>query len=53
MQTALILVDIQNDYFPGGKMELVGIEPAASNARSVPIFGRAGRNLLNPRDFRL
>jgi nicotinamidase-related amidase len=24
MKTALILVDIQNDYFPGGKMELEG-----------------------------
>jgi len=25
MNTALLLVDIQNDYFPGGKMELEGI----------------------------
>jgi len=30
--TALILVDIQNDYFPGGKMPLVGPETASSNA---------------------
>ena len=22
MKTALLLIDIQNDYFPGGKMEL-------------------------------
>ncbi len=29
MTTALLLIDIQNDYFPGGKMELEG-SPAAS-----------------------
>lgn len=29
----MILVDFQNDYFPGGNMELVGIEAAAANAR--------------------
>ena len=23
MKSALLLIDIQNDYFPGGKMELV------------------------------
>ena len=33
MKSALILIDIQNDYFPGGKMELFGIEAAAENAR--------------------
>ena len=33
MNNCLILVDIQNDYFPGGKMELVGIDNAAANAR--------------------
>lgn len=32
---ALIVVDIQNDYFPGGKMELVGSEAAARVAASV------------------
>ena len=31
--TALILIDFQNDYFPGGKWELEGIEPAAANAQ--------------------
>jgi nicotinamidase-related amidase len=31
-KTALILVDIQNDYFPGGKMTLEGVEPACANA---------------------
>ena len=33
MNKCLIVVDLQNDYFPGGKMELVGIEEAAENAR--------------------
>ena len=33
MNNCLILVDLQNDYFPGGNMELVGIEEAAANAR--------------------
>lgn len=35
MNQALILVDIQKDYFQGGKMELVGMEEAADNAKSV------------------
>ena len=29
---ALVLIDIQNDYFPGGKMELVGSEQAGEYA---------------------
>jgi nicotinamidase-related amidase len=33
MNTCLILVDLQNDYFPGGKMELAGIEEAAAHAQ--------------------
>jgi nicotinamidase-related amidase len=32
---ALILVDIQNDYFPGGRNPLVGAEAAARVARQV------------------
>lgn len=32
MNTCLILIDLQNDYFPGGRMELAGIEDAAANA---------------------
>lgn len=35
MQRALVLVDIQNDYFTGGKVELVGMEQAAGNAAKV------------------
>jgi nicotinamidase-related amidase len=33
MKIALILVDIQNDYFPGGKNPLYNPEKAAENAR--------------------
>jgi nicotinamidase-related amidase len=33
MNDCLILVDLQNDYFPGGKMELVAIIDAAANAQ--------------------
>jgi len=32
MKQGLLLVDIQNDYFPGGKLELVGMEKAAQKA---------------------
>src|SRR4051794_33844806 len=35
MATGLILVDIQNEYFPGGRMELAGIHKASGNARDV------------------
>lgn len=35
MSTALIVVDIQNDYFPNGKMELHNPENAAANAAKV------------------
>ena len=32
---ALVLIDIQNDYFPGGKWALSGMESAADNAARV------------------
>ena len=35
MSVGLVLVDIQNDYFPGGTMELVGMDRAARNAASL------------------
>ena len=39
MKTALLIIDIQNDYFPGGKMELVGsIEAAAATTRLLAAF---------------
>jgi len=33
MRTALLIIDIQNDYFPGGSMELFGVLEAGSHAR--------------------
>ena len=35
MTTALVLIDLQNDYFPGGTMELVGSEEAVNHARTL------------------
>ena len=35
MTTALLIVDIQNDYFPGGRMELVGSPEAAARAAQL------------------
>ena len=67
MSIGLVLVDIQNDYFPGGKMELVAMESAAQNAanilkifrqRQLPVFHikhvstRPGDNILLARDYR-
>ena len=34
MSVGLVLIDIQNDYFPGGRMELVEVERAKSG---IPI----------------
>src|SRR4051812_41689215 len=33
MPRALVVIDIQKDYFPGGRMELVGAEAASRRAR--------------------
>jgi len=35
MSTALLVIDIQNDYFPGGTMELVGSSEAGEQARKL------------------
>lgn len=35
MTTALLLIDIQNDYFPGGAMEVAGSVQAASHAKEL------------------
>lgn len=40
MKTALILIDIQNDYFPGGKMELEASIEASQHARELLAFFR-------------
>lgn len=39
MKTALLLIDLQNDYFPGGMMELVGtLQAAHAAARLLAAF---------------
>ena len=43
---ALVLIDIQNDYFPGGKWALSGIESAADNAARVLAAARAAGDLV-------
>ena len=43
MNTGLILVDIQNDYFAGGRMELVGMEAAGEKAGQLLTFFRDKR----------
>jgi nicotinamidase-related amidase len=44
MTTALLLIDIQNDYFPGGNMELEGSLEASLRAREILAVFR-GKNL--------
>lgn len=41
MKQALILVDIQNDYFPGGRMELAEMEKTSRNAKQTLALFRA------------
>jgi nicotinamidase-related amidase len=63
MTEALVLIDLQNDYFPGGTMELVGAERAveraaalleAFRAKRLPVFHvqhiatRAGATFFRP-----
>jgi nicotinamidase-related amidase len=43
---ALVLIDIQNDYFPGGKWTLNGMESAADNAARVLAAARAAGDLV-------
>lgn len=46
----LLLIDIQNDYFPGGAMALSRPEPAAANAAAaLALFRRAGRPVIHIR----
>ena len=39
--SALVVVDLQNDYFPGGKWELDGTEAAAKNSAALMASYRA------------
>jgi nicotinamidase-related amidase len=43
---ALVLIDVQNDYFPGGKWPLSGIESAADNAAKLLEAARKAGNLV-------
>jgi nicotinamidase-related amidase len=48
MNTCLLLIDLQNDYFPGGKMELVEMPEAAANAQLLlHEFRRAQRPIVH------
>jgi len=50
MTTALLIVDLQNDYFTGGAMPLVGTEEAAVQAaRLLERFREAGRPVVHVR----
>lgn len=40
MKPALLLIDIQNDYFPGGKMELSEMDKACRNAQKLLTYFR-------------
>lgn len=60
MNSALILIDLQNDYFKGGKNELYQPELAASNARHIldyfrykdlPIYHVQHINISNEKGF--
>lgn len=43
---ALILIDVQNDYFAGGKWPLDGMQAAATNAARVLAAARAAGDLV-------
>ncbi|MDQ7734461.1 cysteine hydrolase family protein [Halomonas sp. SpR1] len=43
---AIIVVDIQNEYFPGGKLPLIGIEKAAKNAAKVIEHARSTKDFV-------
>lgn len=46
MSEALVIIDVQKDYFPGGNMEVVNSEAAALNARSLLETFRKKNNLI-------
>lgn len=43
---APVPIDTRNDYFPGGKRALSGIESAADNAARVPAAARVAGDLV-------
>ena len=49
-ERALLIIDIQNDYFPGGKMELEGAEAAAAKASAaLSAFRKQGLPIFHVR----
>jgi len=50
MTTALLIIDIQNDYFPGGRMELHGADAAGLQAsRLLAHFRSSGQPTIHVR----
>lgn len=48
MPTALVLIDLQNDYFPKGAMELVGADAAVDQAATLlEIFRQGGLPVIH------
>lgn len=48
MSTALLVIDIQNDYFPGGAMELAGsIEAGEQAGKLIEAFRRKGLPVIH------
>jgi len=48
--TALLVIDIQNDYFPGGAMELEGADAAGAKARAaLEKFRKNGNPVIHVR----
>ncbi len=45
-KTALLVIDLQNDYFPGGKWICEGIEAATANAARLIAAARAAGDLV-------
>jgi len=43
---ALVLIDVQNDYFPGGKWPLEGMDSASDNAAKVLAAARSAGDLV-------
>lgn len=49
-KTALLIIDIQDFYFPGGKTELVEPEKAAENAKTILFaFRQKGKSVVHVR----
>ena len=50
MSRGLIIIDMQRDYFPGGKMELVGADEASAKAHDLlAAFRESGEPLVHVR----